>query len=279
MSHNAWSDPYHSLLVMPLGLFIAVMAGAFLAVNLVFAALYWFDPNGLTGARPGDFMDDFFFSVETFGTIGYGVISPRSLYCNIVMTLEVFFGLFNLAIATGLLFARISRPTARIVFSDIAVVTAFEGHPTLMFRAANRRANRVVDAEVTVTLIRDVVTLEGERIRRFFDLQMLRSRTPIFFLSWQMMHRIDSDSPLSGETAESLKRNNGEILVVLKGLDETYASTIHQRASYLPDQILWGRELADILVVEEDGGRSIDFTRFHEAKSADPISAVGRGGR
>jgi inward rectifier potassium channel len=235
-----------------------------MALNALFACLYVLDPGGVTNARLGSFGDAFFFSVQTLGTLGYGVMSPRSLYANWVATTETFVGLMNLGAATGLLFARISRPTARIMFSKQAVVTPLNGVPTLMFRAANRRRNRVVEAEVSVTLIHDVVTLEGDVLRRFDELALLRSKTPLFFLTWQVMHRVDESSPLFGETTESLLARKAEILVVMKGLDETFVSTIHTRASYLPDEIIWDRRMADIFTALPDGSRAIDFRRFHD---------------
>ena len=266
LPNDRWRDAYHYLLTMPLWGFFAVMAAAFLAINVLFAALYAADPGGLSGARHGDFLDAFFFSVQTLGTLGYGVMAPRTLYENIIVTAEVLVGLFNLAVATGLLFARISRPTARIMFSERAVVTAFDGAPTLIFRAANRRRNLVVEAEVTVNLLRDVTTLEGLSMRRFDELKVVRARSPLFFMTWTVMHRIDESSPLAGETRESLQEKNAEIVVVMKGLDETFVSTIHARTSYRPDEIIWGRKLADIFVTEPNGGRVIDFTRFHEVE-------------
>lgn len=259
-----WRDAYHVLLTMPLATFLAVMAAGFLSINALFAILYLIDPGGVTGARPGNFGDCFFFSVQTMGTLGYGVMSPRSLYCNLVATAETFVGLFNLAIATGLMFARISRPTAKIMFSDRAVVTALNGAPTLMFRAANRRRNLVIEAEVSVTLVHDVTTTEGTTLRRFDELAVLRARSPLFFLTWQVMHPIDERSPLYGETVESLLARKAEILVVMKGLDETFVSTIHARTSYTPDEIIWGRRLADIFTTDADGARTIDFRQFHE---------------
>ena len=264
LPRDGWRDGYHYLLTMPVAAFIGVMLLAYLAVNTLFAGLYLLDPGGLAGARPGRFSDAFFFSVETFGTIGYGVMSPHSLYCNLVMTVETFFGLANLAIATGLLFARISRPTARIMFSNIAVITQFDGAPALMFRAANRRRNLVVEAEVSVTLLRDVLTAEGVTMRRFLELPVLRPRTPLFFLTWQVIHPIDENSPLYGETLKSLLASKAEIVVVVKGLDETFVSTIHARTSYTPDEIVWGRRLADIFIEDEGGRRAIDFRRFHD---------------
>jgi inward rectifier potassium channel len=264
LPRDGWRDAYHVLLTMPLGAFFGVMAAGFLTVNGAFAGLYLLDPGGISGARPWTFSDAFFFSVQTMGTLGYGVMAPRSLYANCVVTAESFVGLFNLAIATGLLFARISRPTARIMFSDKAVVTPLDGAPTLMLRAANRRRNLVVEAEVSVTLLHDVTTAEGTVLRRFDELAVLRSRSPLFFMTWQVMHRIDEASPLFGETVQSLTTKHAEIVVVMKGLDETFVSTIHARTSYTPDEIVWGRRLADIFTINEQGRRVIDFRRFND---------------
>jgi inward rectifier potassium channel len=264
LPNDRWRDAYHYLLTMPLWAFFAVMAGAFMAINAFFATLYLLDPGGLSGARPGDFSDAFFFSVQTLGTLGYGVMAPKSLYENMVVTAEAFLGLFNLAVATGLLFARISRPTARIMFSERAVVSLFDGEPTLIFRAANRRRNLVVEAEVSVNVLRDLTTLEGVTMRRFDELKTIRSRSPIFFLTWTVMHRIDESSPLWGETRDSLMGKHAEIIVVMKGIDETFVSTIHARTSYTPDEIIWDRRLADIFITDGAGRRFIDFRRFHE---------------
>jgi inward rectifier potassium channel len=266
LPRGAWTDAYHILLTIPLWAFFSLMAGAYLTINTLFALLYLLDPGGVANARPGSFADDFFFSVQTLASVGYGVMAPKSLYSNLVMVVECFVGLFNLAIATGLLFARFSRPTSRIMFSNIAVVAPFEGAPSLMFRAANRRRNMVVEAEVTVSMTRDVTTAEGVVMRRFFDLAVARSRSPMFFMTWQVIHTIDEASPLWGQTARSLIDQRAEILVIMKGLDETFVSTIHARTSYTPDQIVWGRQLADIFTVDAAGRRLIDFTRFHDAE-------------
>ena len=234
-----------------------------MGVNTLFAVAYLL-VGGVSGARPGDFADAFFFSVETLSTVGFGQMAPQTIAAHLAVTLESFCGLFNLAIATGLLFARISRPTARVVFSDRAVVTMYEGVPTLMLRAANRRRNRIVEAEVTVNLARDGVTLEGQHMRRFEALPTLRSRSPIFTLTWQIMHRIDEASPLYGETRDSLLARHAEILVIVRGTDETFAQTIHARASYTPDEIVWGARFVDIFSRSPDGRPVIDYTHFHD---------------
>jgi inward rectifier potassium channel len=268
LPRDGWRDAYHVLLTMPLIAFFAVMAGAFLIINTIFASLYLLDPGGIMGARQGSFSDAFFFSVQTLGTLGYGVMAPRTFWANLVVTAEVFLGLFNLAIATGLLFARISRPTARIMFSNKAVVVDFEGAPALMLRAANRRRNLVIEADVSVSLLRDVTTAEGVLMRRFDDLPTVRARSPLFFMTWTVIHRIDEASPFHGETRESLLAKRAEVLVVIKGLDETFVSTIHARASYTPNEIVWGAPFADIFVFGPDGRLAIDFTRFHDVVEA-----------
>lgn len=264
LPREGWRDAYHRLMTVPTPLFLASLALAYLLVNAAFGGLYMLDPKGIANARPGVFWDYFFFSVQTLGTLGYGVMSPKGPYANILVTTEVFTGLLNLGVATGLLFARISRPTARIMFTDKAVVTPLNGIPTLMLRAANRRRNLVLEAEVSLTLAYDVVTEEGDKLRRFEELTPVRARTPLFFLTWQIMHRIDENSPLHGQNAQSLAAKRAELLIVLRGLDETFVSTIHARASYLPHEIAWGRRFADILTETLNGRRVVDFTHFHD---------------
>lgn len=260
---DGWRDAYHHLLTMPLAAFFAVMAAAYLAMNGLFALIYLV-VGGVTGMRRGDFSDAFFFSAETMSTVGYGTMSPASFAAHVVVTAESFVGLFNLAIATGLLFARISRPTARVIFSRRAVVANFDGGPTLMFRAANRRRNRIVEADVSLTLVRDRTTPEGDSLVTFEPLDTVRARTPIFFLTWQIMHPIDETSPLFGETPESLRARRAQVVVVLKGLDETFSQTIHARTSYGPEEIVWGARLADMFTQDPAGGLLIDYRRFHD---------------
>jgi inward rectifier potassium channel len=260
---DGWRDAYHYLLTIPLWAFFAVMGAWYLVLNALFA-LFYLAVGGVQGVRPGDFPDAFFFSVETLGTIGYGEISPGSFGAHLVVTAESFVGLFNLAIATGLLFARISRPTARIVFTDKVLVTQYEGEPTLVLRAANQRRNRVVEAEVSLSLLHDVTTREGGVFRRFETLAPIRGRSPVFILSWSIMHRIDELSPLLGESVGSLKARNASIIVVVRGLDETFAQTIHARAVYTPDQIVWGGQFRDIIESDDEGQPVINYTHFHD---------------
>jgi inward rectifier potassium channel len=259
-------DLYHGVLTIPWWGFFLLLLGVFLGANAIFAFLYWLDPTGVTGARPHSFADDFFFSVETLSTIGYGGMTPTSPYANVVMTAEAFVGLGIVAVATGLIFARVSRPTARVMFSRVAVITPFDGVPTLMFRAANQRGNQILEAQASVNLFGQVRTREGIVMRRFQDLVLVRPRQPMFALTWTLMHTIDESSPLNGATFESLQADGAEIIVALNGVDEVFAQRIYARHSYLPDEIVWGQHLADVLTTDEGGTRVVNYYNFHKVK-------------
>ena len=264
------TDIYHRVLTMALWELLALLAATFLGMNLVFAMLYMLAPGAILGARPGVFLDAFFFSVETFATIGYGVMSPQGPYGNALMTVEAFFGLVTAAVTTGLIFARVSKPTSRVMFSKVAVVTLFDGVPTLMFRAANQRGNQILEAEAMVNLARQTVTAEGHIMRSFFDLPVVRARSPLFSLSWTIMHRLEPASPLYGVTEQSLRADGAEIIVVLSGTDDTFAQRIHARYVYSPENILWGKEFEDILSVAPDGRRVVDYSKFHDVRDKPP---------
>jgi inward rectifier potassium channel len=257
-------DLYHSLLTIGWTGFFAALALAYALFNLAFALLYLLARGGIANARPGSFADAFFFSVQTMATIGYGQMYPQSLSANVLVSVEVLLGMTGLALATGMVFARFSRPTARVMFSAIAVVTPYDGLPTLMLRAANRRRNQILEAQVTVSLLRDEQSAEGTAMRRFQDLPLLRARTPMFSLTWTIMHPIDEKSPLYGATSASLAAAGAEIVVALIGLDGTFSQTVHARHSYVADEIVWNRRFADVLSRAGDGTRIVDYRRFHD---------------
>jgi inward rectifier potassium channel len=263
---GGFRDFYHWVLTIHWWGFFAMLLGVYLSLNVLFATLYWLDPGGVAGARPHSFIDAFFFSVETISTIGYGVMTPKSLYANVVMTAEAFTGLGMVAIATGLIFSRVSRPTARVMFSRIAVITPFDGVPALMFRAANQRGNQILEAEASVNLFGEVTTAEGHSMRRFQPLPLVRSRQPMFTLTWTLIHRIDEASPLHGHTQDSLEAIGAEIVVALNGVDDVFAQRIYARHSYLPDEILWDRQFADVLTTDGDGRRVVNYHNFHDVK-------------
>ncbi len=265
---HGWSalrnrDLYHWFLTLPLPAIAGLCVAAYMLVNLLFATLYFLQPDGIANARPGSFADAFFFSVETVATIGYGQMYPRTNLAGAVMTIETVTGLLFFALVTGLLFTRFSRPVARVLFSRVVVITDYEGVPTLMFRIANERRNQILQAGVEVTLLRAEYSPEGVMMWRQRDLALVRSHTSFFSLSWTVMHRIDRDSPLWGETAGSLAEKDVEIAVLLTGVDETLNQTVHARHVYAVADLKWNHRFADVLG-EADGESTLDLARFHD---------------
>lgn len=263
----AWlGDLYHHSLTLPWLFFLAGLSGVYLGLNLLFALLYLLGDGAIANARPGKFSDAFFFSVETISTIGYGQMSPGTLYGNLVMTFEAMVGLMLIAVAAGLVFARFSRPTARVMFSKVAVVAPFNGVPTLSIRLANQRRNQILEAQASLTLVRDESTPEGEWIRRFYDLQLIRQRSPIFAMTFSVMHAIDNGSPLLNATASSLAAESAEIVVTVTGLDETLSQPVHARTSYLAHEVLWDHRFVDVFIDTQDGRLAIDYRQFHDVE-------------
>jgi inward rectifier potassium channel len=268
-----WTDFYHGVLTASWLEFFLGLGLVFCAINLLFALLYMADPHGIANARPGSLADAFFFSVQTFGSIGYGTMEPRSTYANVLVTAESFFSIVNIAVATGLVFARISRPFARVLFSNVAVITTFDGVPTLMFRAANQRGNQILNAAISVSFARQSVSKEGIAMRRFEELKLVRARSPLFALSWTVMHRIDESSPLHGQTLDSLVESQAELIALLSGTDDTFAETIYARQAYRPHQIRWNHRFTDVLSVDARGRRVVNLHGFHDTE-AETVTSV-----
>ncbi|AFY46910.1 Inward rectifier potassium channel [Nostoc sp. PCC 7524] len=267
--HSYWRDPYHLLLTIPWSGFFILVCSFYLAINALFALAYLAGGDCIANARPGSFFDAFFFSVQTLASIGYGAMYPKTTYANIIVTIEAMIGLVGIAVMTGLAFARFSRPTARVMFSRAAVITPHEGVPTFMFRTANQRRNFILEAHMRVYLMRDEITAEGEFIRRFHDLKLVRNQTPSFALSWVIMHPIDEFSPLYGTTANSLNNTNTTIVVSLSGIDETVSQVVHARHNYAAHDIIWNSKFVDIFHYTSDGHRYIDYKHFHDVMSLD----------
>ena len=266
---GAFDDLYHFLVTSSWPALIGLIAAAFTIANLLFAAGYYLD-GGIENARSGSFADMFFFSVQTMATIGYGKMEPVTLFSNILVSIEALTGLLALALMTGLVFAKFSRPTARVRFTRYVVIGPRDRVNSLMIRAANLRANRIVEAEIHVVLARQEVSAEGDTIRRLYDLPMTRSRSAMFALSWTAVHQIVEGSPLFGQTRESLANCAAEIIVSIIGLDETFSQTVHARHTFELDEIVWGARFADVLVLHPDGSRSVDYTRFDDVEMLTP---------
>ena len=260
----ATHDLYHRLLSLRWRYFLILISLFYFSINGLFALAYMTAKDGIANAEQGSFKDAFFFSIQTLSTVGYGSMYPQSLYAQILVTIEIWIGLLLLTILTGLMFARFSRPTAKVLFSNVAVICPYNGIPTLMIRTSNRRDNRILEAQIRLCVILNEVSKEGYQLRRFYDLKLLRSQTPVFDLSWLVMHPIDQNSPLYGETIESLAEKEGEIGVMLTGLDETFSQTIHARHVYSLANILPNQRFVDIFARNAQGKTYIDLTRFHD---------------
>jgi inward rectifier potassium channel len=234
---------YHHLLTLSWPKFLGLVAATFMVLNAVFGLAYLAcGPGALHGALASEmggseFLRAFFFSVQTFATIGYGHITPAGVAANLLVTVEVLVGLLLFALATGLLFARFSRPTARIVFSERALIAPFQGGAAFEFRIVNSRSNQLLEVECQV-----LFTQLGGKVsmRQFVPLTLERRKVTFFPLSWTIVHAIDATSPLHGLTYEDLVATNAEFLVVLTGFDETFSQTVHTRSSYKPEEIVWG---------------------------------------
>ncbi|MEO0684241.1 MAG: ion channel [Cyanobacteria bacterium J06649_11] len=260
-----WDDLYHALLTLSWVKLFAVVGAGYIITNVLFAFMYLAAGNGIENMQEGNFFDAFFFSVQTMATIGYGAMYPKTLFANILVAIEALLGLVGVSVGSGLVFARFSLPKARVMFSRVAVITPYNGIPTLMFRVANERQSWIMDAQVNVSLVVSEITEEGQAMRRFYDLPPLRNQSSLFALTWTVMHPINENSPLYGINLNEMLEKETEILITLTGIDQTVSDNIHAHHSYIPTEILWNHKFADILSKTRDGRRSVDYNRFHDA--------------
>jgi len=258
-------DLYHYCMKVSWPRLFATIIGFFLVFDVLFGCLFHLAPDCIANLNPPGFVGDFFFSVETLATVGYGDMHPQTLYGHTVAMIEIFTGLLMLALITGLMFARFSRPRARFLFARSAVVRPVDGKLTLMFRAANERLNVVQDASAQVRMMLNDVTSEGYRIRRVVDLALVRSQHPVFSLGWNIMHIIDDASPLRQETAQTLDDHEAIFILSLSGTDETTGQVLMTRAEYPASAIRWNATFTDILNWT-DGRIHIDYTKFHDVE-------------
>jgi len=262
--------PYHQALTISWSGFFGLVVASYVAINLAFALAYLAcGPDALVGTGAsmmgGRFGQAFFFSVETFATIGYGQIAPNGVPANLVVTIEALVGLMYQALATGLLFARFTRPTAAVIFSDRAVVAPYNDGQALMFRIVNRRRNEIIQLEAQVLLSAMEPDGSGGFVRRYAPLALERNKVTFFPLSWTIVHPIDGGSPLTGRTTQDLERAQAEILVLLTGVDEALEQTVHARSSYRSDEIVWNARFRSMFLTAGSGNRvTVDISRVHE---------------
>ena len=259
-----WRDLYHLILTLTWPQFAGLILGIYLCTNLLFAGLYLLAGNCIAELQPGSFSDHFFFSVETLATVGYGHAYPATLYGHCVATLEILVGLFGLAVLTGLIFVRFSRPTARIMFSNVAVVAPFNGTPALMLRLANLRHHAMVEAEFRLLFMRSELTKEGEDIRRFYPLRLEFDRLISFPAALTIRHVIDETSPLHGLTAQDLKLTDSRMLASVVCVDPVIQAPVQTQTEYVHEQIEWNRLFAEIYMEDARGRYTVDYSKFDE---------------
>jgi inward rectifier potassium channel len=271
-----WSSfsAYHAALTMAWWQFFAIAAVLYLAVNALFGAAYLACGPGALGSDAAGmqhhtYLRAFFFSVQTLSTIGYGQVIPVGAAANSLVTLEALVGLFGFAIVTGLLFARFSRPTAKMLFSRHALIAPYQHITALEFRVANARSNELIEVSAKVLLSR-FEQVDGIRTRRYYTLELERSGVAFLPLTWTVVHPIDGRSPLYQETAESLRDTQSEFLVLLSGFDETFSAIVHTRTSYIPGEVLWGYRFANAFVISSAANRkvAVDMRQFDKVEPA-----------
>jgi inward rectifier potassium channel len=259
--HTRLRDLYHNFLQWRWPVSLGLIAAGFLAVNLIFATVY-FVIGGVDNMPPGSFWKALVFSVETLGTIGYGVMSPSSKAAETVMMIEAVSGLIVTALATGLVFSKFARATARVAFTTNMVVASHEGKPTLTFRIGNRRSNAIVDAHLSAHLSLTKITAEGETFYKLHDLKLVRERMGAMRRGWVAMHVIDESSPLYGMDAAALAKAEAEVEVSLTGLDDVMMQTVHSLHVYSDQHIKFGYRFADTFTAVGNGDYLLDLTQF-----------------
>jgi inward rectifier potassium channel len=268
---------YHWLLTISWLKFLALTALFYVATNTVFATAYLMcGPGALVNTAEvgfdSDFLRAFFFSVETFATIGYGHITPAGVAAHVIVTVESLIGLLGFALATGLLFARFSRPRAQIIFSKPAVIAPYRGMRAFEFRITNARSNQIIELEAKVLFAR-FEDEDGKSVRRFYPLSLEREKVSFFPLSWTVVHPIDEASPLHALTEEDLRRTSAEFLILLTGIDETFSQTVHARSSYKAEEVIWNARFGNVFnTASKNGMITIDVRRIH---SVEPVETPG----
>jgi inward rectifier potassium channel len=259
-----WADISHRCMTASWPAFIGGAALVFVVFNAIFASFYWIGNQPISNVPGGAYIDYLYFSIETLSTAGYGDMHPQTHYGHFIATVELFTGIFSMSLMTGLIFARFSRPNARLLFANNPVIATHEGKPTLMVRFANERHNIIGNATARLWLFKNVTSVEGQSLRRFYELALARNESPALALSWTLFHTIDDESPLYGVTPADLKAANVSLVVVVSGYDVVAADTVHARKSYDHPDIRHGHRYADIIGTSEDGRLRIDYGRFHE---------------
>jgi inward rectifier potassium channel len=276
LERHLFGDFYYRAMTTSWPRFFLSAAVVYLGCAACFALLFWMVARlgypPVANVQTGGFLDHFYFSVETLATVGYGDMHPQTQFGHILATVEIFLGTMSIAILTGLVFARFSRPNAQILFTQKLVVSRYDGKPVLMARFANARHNLISDATAKLWMTRLETNQEGARFRRFHELKLERSENPLFALSWTIFHVIDENSLLFGLDAAALEVLDTNLIVTVRGLDETSNDDMHARKIYSYRDIEWQASFADILTPSADGALIMDYATFHDTIPHNKIS-------
>ncbi len=257
-----FSDPYHLALTMRFPTFLLFVFTVYAAITTAFAALYTLQPGSLTNARPGHFVDAFFFSIETLATVGYGEMYPATAYGHTISSIEIVVGMACTAIMTGLIFVRFSRPKARMVYSDTIVITPHNGVPTLMLRVAHGRSGTLTNMSVAIDALMPRHTSEGATFRQLVSLKLTRATMPMVGLIMTVMHVIDETSPLAGYDAAKLAADEIRFVLSIEARDPELAAVVHDLKTYLAADVRFGSRFGDAVTPGGDGELIVDLTRI-----------------
>jgi inward rectifier potassium channel len=264
---GTWRDfhPYLQMLSMSWPRFFATVLAGYLLINLLFALVYFgLGPGQLRGAdgagETDRFLNDFFFSTHTLTTVGYGNIVPATVIANIIVSLEAIAGLMSVALGTGLLFGRFSRPSAKIAFSERILMAPYQDQGSLQFRIVNLRPNILMELEANLVLM-TVEGPPGKLTRQFQPLKLERDKVYFLPLTWTIVHPLDETSPLYRKTAEDLERLQAEFVVLIKAFDDTFSQTVHSRYSYRYDELTWEAKFRPAFEFNEDGDMILNVDR------------------
>jgi inward rectifier potassium channel len=264
LTSGFWTDLYHRSMTVSWPIFFASAAVIFIVLNTVFAGFYMLGKNPVANVSDELPLSLFYFSIETLATVGYGDMHPQTNYGHLVATVEIFTGMSFLAVMTGLIFARFSRPKARFVFAKHPVVGNRQGQPTLMIRVANARHNTISQANARLWLVREEQMAEGDTVRRFYELILDRNEHPVFSLSWTLYHAIDETSPLYHMDREELVAADAALVLNLGGVDDSSAQRLAARKVYSAEDIRWRHRYVDITGDSPQGRLLLDYTKFHD---------------
>ena len=259
-----WADISHRSMTASWPSFIAGAVFVFVVFNAGFGLLYWLGDQPISNVARNDYLDYLYFSIETLSTAGYGDMHPQTHYGHFIAAVELFTGIFSMSLMTGMIFSRFSRPRARLLFANNPVIAIQDGEPTLMVRFANERHNIIGNATARLWVLKNTISKEGQPVRRFSELSLLKNEHPALALSWTLYHTLDETSPLHNLDADEMGAASIAIAVVVSGYDVVAAQTIHARKSYDYKDIRFGQRYADILENLDDGRIRIDYGKFHD---------------